>query len=191
MACTASATASRMKVAVPAHSCTSFLPHCHYNSHLVCNENCGTPLLAAAIRFLGNAITPESIGNLNFLAANPEIANFETGGSARQHIFLVLLGCMRPSTLCCHHDCDGVRGRFITLHMHQMPLTILILGIISEWWSSPVSRAGYQYLVIVFFLVVFPLTILIRSFASTVTILYAWRKAGGACLAQPLRQNAQ
>ncbi len=37
---------------------------------------------------------------------------------------------------------------------------------------------GYQYLVVVFFLVVFPLNVLIRSFASTITILYAWKNAG-------------
>ena len=38
--------------------------------------------------------------------------------------------------------------------------------------------AGYQYLVAVFFLIVFPINILIRSFASTITILYAWKNAG-------------
>lgn len=37
---------------------------------------------------------------------------------------------------------------------------------------------------IVFFLVVFPLNILIRSFASTVATLYAWRKAGEPHLTQ-------
>ena len=41
---------------------------------------------------------------------------------------------------------------------------------------------GYQYLVIVFFLVVFPLNLLIRTFASTTAILYAWRKAGAGSL---------
>ncbi|BDA45383.1 hypothetical protein COCOBI_07-1700 [Coccomyxa sp. Obi] len=39
-------------------------------------------------------------------------------------------------------------------------------------------ETGYQYLVAVFFLIVFPLNILIRSFASTITILYAWKNAG-------------
>ncbi|EIE20138.1 hypothetical protein COCSUDRAFT_57865 [Coccomyxa subellipsoidea C-169] len=39
-------------------------------------------------------------------------------------------------------------------------------------------QTGYQYLVAVFFLIVFPINILIRSFASTITILYAWKNAG-------------
>ena len=38
--------------------------------------------------------------------------------------------------------------------------------------------AGYQYLVAVFFLIVFPLNVLLRSFAATVTVLYSWKNAG-------------
>ena len=38
--------------------------------------------------------------------------------------------------------------------------------------------AGYQYLVGVFFLFVFPLNVLLRSFAATLTVLYAWKNAG-------------
>jgi hypothetical protein len=46
--------------------------------------------------------------------------------------------------------------------------------------------AGYQYLVIVFFLVVFPMNVLIRSFASSLSILYAWKNAREPTLPQPL-----
>ena len=38
--------------------------------------------------------------------------------------------------------------------------------------------AGYQYLVAVFFLIVFPLNVLLRSFAATITVLYSWKNAG-------------
>ncbi|CAK0782521.1 hypothetical protein CVIRNUC_005739 [Coccomyxa viridis] len=39
-------------------------------------------------------------------------------------------------------------------------------------------ETGYQYLVGVFFLFVFPLNVLLRSFAATLTVLYAWKNAG-------------
>ena len=46
----------------------------------------------------------------------------------------------------------------------------------------PAAPAGYQYLVGVFFLIVFPLNILLRSFAATLTVLYSWKNAGAALI---------
>lgn len=80
MVCTASAIASRMKVChatalLRLLSCMLVLPQRGSQEQKMLKTVLSG--LAAAIRFLG--IAPQAIGNLKFLAANPEIANFETG----------------------------------------------------------------------------------------------------------------
>ena len=77
-------------------------------------EDGGMTVLAAAIRFLGKAITPESIGNLNFLAANPEIANFETGET--ETLANLACICLDHVRLRCKDTCTdtlNVRGMWI------------------------------------------------------------------------------
>ena len=141
------------------------------------NETLFFGMHAAAIHLLGGGINAKSIGNLNFLSNNPSVANFDTGTCCTavhcrrsMHYHHATQRCKRPHT---GHDAPM---RCI------LPSPCKTSGF-PKLTNNSVCSTGYQYLVIVFFLVVFPLNLLIRSFASTTAILYAWRKAG----ADPLR----